>query len=497
MEKNETKKWRCEVCFEEFEGDEPPVPCPVCGAGRDQFVEISVEDSLKQPKETAAKTGDAESKRWRCQVCFQEFEGDEPPVPCPVCGAGRDQFVEISLKVSVENINDVVQNILIIGNGAAGYYTAKNIREKSKNASLTIVSSEKYLSYYRPQVSAYLAKGTLEDSMFISSEAWYKSNNINLILSKTITKLDTDNKKVFLDNNEELSYDKLILANGSRSSILPVKGIDKVNVFTLRNIDDANNIKDTIASSKNAVVIGGGLLGLEAASELKESGLNVTVVEFMPGLLGRQLDSEGAEIFQKSVDTYGINVLLGESAEEILGEPKVTGVKLKSGKILDADLVLFSVGIIPNKEIASNTSIEVNRGIIVNDKMATSVEGIYACGDVAEANGRVYGNWPAAIEMAKVAALNVLGLNSQFKDFVPSTVYEGMGIEIFSCGDVNSSYKSLEIKDNEENFIEKIFFKEDIIVGGYIIGDTSSAQNIVKAIVDKATFESIKKTLLK
>lgn len=497
MESTKPKLWRCEICFQEFEGDEPPVPCPVCGADRDQFIEIDREDSLKRNTLTSSNNSGTSTRKWRCEVCFQEFEGDEPPVPCPVCGADRNSFVEITPKTSENPINDISQNILIIGNGAAGYYSAKAIRDKSKNANITIVSSEKYLSYFRPQVSSYLSMNKLEDSMFISPEAWYGDNNIKVILGKTVTKIDTENKKVIVENSEDLTFDKLIIANGSRSSILPVKGIEKINVFTLRNIDDANNIKSAMSNSKNAVVVGGGLLGLEAAYELKENGLNVTVVEFMPTLLGRQLDPEGAEIFKKSVDSYGINVLLGEATEEILGDPKVTGVKLKSGKIIDADLVLFSVGIIPNKEIAADTAIEVNRGIIVNDKMETSVEGVYACGDIAEINGRVYGNWPASIEMSKIAALNALGLSSQFKDFVPSTVYEGMGIKLFSCGDVNASYKNLEIKDNEGTFLEKIFFKEDIIVGGYIIGDTSAAQNIVKAIRAKATLKDVKQNLLK
>jgi NAD(P)H-nitrite reductase large subunit/rubredoxin len=431
------------------------------------------------------------TKKWRCEICFEEFEGDEPPVPCPVCGAGRDQFVEITPKASESLLEDINQNILIIGNGAAGYYAAKTIRDKSVNTNITIVSSEEYLSYYRPQVSSYLSMDKIENNMFISSAAWYSSNNINLMLGETVTKLDVENKNVILADGRNLSYDKLILANGSRSSILPVKGIEKTNVFTLRDIKDADNIKASMKDAKNAVVIGGGLLGLEAAWELKQSGLNVTVVEFMPNLLPRQLDEPGAKIFRNYVDESGVTILLGESAEEILGDGKVDGLKLKSGKTLAADLVLFSVGIKPNAEITENTSINKNRGILVNERMETNIEGVYACGDVAEINGRVYGNWPASIEMGKVAGSNVLGEKTVFADFVSSTIFDGMGVKMFSCGDINPSFEALEIKDENESFIKKIFFKDGVVVGGYLIGDTSSAQNIVKAIVDKATFESL------
>lgn len=432
------------------------------------------------------------TKKWRCEVCFEEFEGNEPPTPCPVCGAGRDQFIEIKSENSKYDLEDTNQNILIVGNGAAGYYAAKTIRENSKNSNITILSSEEYLSYYRPQVSSYLSIRDIDNNIFISSSDWYKHNNIKLILGHTVTKLDTENKCVVLSDAKRLPYDKLILANGSRSSILPVKGIEKANVFTLRDIKDADNIKSSIKNAKNAVVIGGGLLGLESASELKKCGLNVTVVEFMPTLLARQLDESGADIFKKFVDASGIDILLGESAEEILGDTKVEGIKLKSGKTLDADIVLFSVGIIPNKEIANETNINTNRGILVNNKMETNVDGIYACGDIAEINGRVYGNWPASIEMGKVAGANVLGLDTVFEDFVSSTIFDGMGIKMFSCGDVSSSYETLEIKDKDGDFIKKLFFKDNVIVGGYIIGNTSSAQSIVKAIKDKATLNNLK-----
>lgn len=499
MESNTKKLWRCEICFQEFEGDEPPVPCPVCGADRDQFVEINREDSLKKNNKSISdgKEEGKKTRRWRCEVCFEEFEGDEPPVPCPVCGAGRESFVEITEEAPESLINDIEQNIVIIGNGAAGYYAAKTIREKSKAANITIISSEEYLSYYRPQVSAYLSMEKLEDNMFISDKSWYENNKIHLLLGKTVSKINISNKTVVLSNGQAIFYDKLILANGSKSFILPVKGIEKSNVFTLKDIKDADNIKAAMVKAKDAVVIGGGLLGLEAAWELKQNGLNVTVVEFMPSLLARQLDEDGAKIFKKFVDATGINVLLGESTEEILGSDSVEGVKLQSGKVIKAEIVLFSVGIRPNKEIADNTEINANKGIIVNDKMETNIKDIYACGDIAELNGRVYGNWPASIEMGKVAGSNVLGLSVIFKDFVSSTIYEGMNIKMFSCGDINPSYKNLEIKDSENKFLQKLFFKDELLVGGYILGDTSSSQNIVKAIKNSITFDIAKKSILK
>lgn len=437
-------------------------------------------------------------RRWRCEICLEEFEGDEPPVPCPVCGADRDQFIEISLKNQIkEKLSSSNKSIVIIGNGAAGYYAAKTIREQSRNAHITMISSEEYLSYYRPQVSTYLSMKRLENSMFISPIEWYINNNIDIKLAQWVKEINTSTKIVILESGEEISYDKLILANGSRNSVLPIKGIEKKNVFTLRNIKDANNIKNSMSQGKNAIVIGGGLLGLEAAWQLKQAGLNVTVVEFAPTLLSRQLDKEGADIFKTYIDAADIPILLRESVEEILGSSSVHGIKLKSGKLLEADMVLFSVGIIPNKELIQNTSIITNRGILVNEKMETNLDDIYACGDVAEINGKIYGNWSSAIEMGKVAGLNALGIDSLFKDFIPSTIFDEMGVKIFSCGEIDSSYETLIIKDSAESFLQKLFFKDNILVGGYIIGNTASAQNIVNSIKKNKTLNEIKNSILK
>lgn len=423
-------------------------------------------------------------KKWKCIVCGEVFEGAEPPAICPACGASSDQFIEVKDDVITFN-SDKKEKFIIIGNGAAGYYASSAIRSRNNCSEIQIISSEKILSYYRPQLSNYLSNTIPDEMFYISPLTWYKENNIGLTLNTTVTKIKTDAKSLILSDGKEISYDKLIIANGSHNFIPPLKGIDKSNVYTLKSVFDADNIKDAIHKSKNAVVIGGGLLGLEAAWEISKSGVKVSVVEFMNRLLPMQLDEESAEILKNCVNASNIDIILGDSVEEILGGASVSGVKLKSSKVLESDLVIFSVGIRPNKELAEGAGILAAKGITVNEKMETNIPGIYACGDVAEINGRVFGNWPSAIEMGKVAGANASGDDTSFKDFVPSSSFNAMNIEIFSCGDVATTSQNstqVELKNISQNIYKKLFFKDNRLVGGILIGDVKDSVKIMSRI---------------
>lgn len=455
-----------------------------------QKIQENINKAPKAPKKSSVK-------KWRCIVCGVIMEGIEPPEACPACGAGKDQFVEVETQ-EIYNENDTEEHFAIIGNGAAGYYAAKTIREINRTCKITIISVEKYLSYYRPLLSTYLSANIPDSEFFISPEDWYKDNNIDLMLNTEIKKIDIEDKKLLLSSESTVQYDKLIIANGSSCFMPPVKGNELNGVFTLKDKLDAEAIKSFASHSKNAVVIGGGLLGLEAAWELKNSGLNVTVVEFANRLLPRQLDEKSAILLKNAVTASNINLLLGKETEEILGSEigKVRGVRLKSGEVIDSDIVLFSVGIRSNKALASASGISVNNGIIVNDKMGTNIRDIYACGDAAEFNGRVYGNWPAATEMGKIAGANAAGEVEIFSDFIPSNSFNAMNIEIFSCGDVTAAGEKIsvfeEALDNGTK-LKKLFFREGRLIGGILIGDTKKSVKLLNAVTAKKSIqESIK-----
>lgn len=466
------------------------------------------------------------TKLWKCLVCGEIFEGDYAPETCPVCGASAEQFVEVKSEDTGFK-TETEDKFVIIGNGAAGVYAAKAIRKRNPKAVIKLIAKERSLAYYRPQLSDYLSSIIPDDEFYMEPEKWYEDNNIEQLLGVWVKEILPDSKKVVLSDNTEVEYNKLILANGSYNFIPPVKvacdelktaagdlvltkdNLEKIDgIFTLRELEDAYHIKDYMETAQKAVVIGGGLLGLEAAWEMKNQGLDVTVVEFSTRLLPRQLDNEGAALFKAIADKSGINLILGDSAEELIADmcivpsetegsakkARVVGIKLKSGKTIDADMVLFSVGIRPNKELPQKAGVSCDKGIIINDKMETNIKDVYACGDVAELKGVVYGNWPAAIEMGKVAGANAVGDNMEFEGFVSSTIFKALGAEVFSAGTINFDDATLEqlgFKDYEKGLYKKLFFKDGKIVGGILIGDTSKSGKIITGIQNKASIENL------
>ncbi|MCB2293405.1 FAD-dependent oxidoreductase [Clostridium algoriphilum] len=432
-------------------------------------------------------------KRWKCVVCGEEFDGQRPPEICPACGASADQFIEVSEEV-ITFSSDKKEKFLIIGNGAAGYYAADSIRKRNKQCAIEIISNEEQLTYYRPSISDGISEDLKDDTFYLSPKEWYEENNITLNLGVQVQSLNTKEKQVLLKDGKSINYDKLILANGSQNRMIPTDGIDKQGVFTLRDLKDLKAIKDKMKTAKSAVIVGGGLLGLEAAYEIKKAGLNVSVVEFSDSLLGKQLDNEGSLILKAAVENQDIQVVLGDSVTVINGENSVTSVTLKSGKTIDASMVLFSTGIAPNKNIADETNIDTNRGILVNEKMETNVKDIYACGDIAEYAGTVYGNWPAAVDMGKIAGTNAVG---DHKDYVHATgviSFNAMGLELLSVGEISKEqFKAVSSKDSENNVYKKLFFNKNVLTGGIIIGDNKSSANLITDIEGSKTLEEVLK----
>lgn len=446
-------------------------------------------------------TGNGKTRYWKCLVCGEIFESPVCPEVCPVCGAGKEQFIEVEMDTFEKNDTD--DNFVIIGNGAAGFYAAKTIREINSTASVKLLSSEEVSSYSRPNLSDLLNEEMNLDTFYLAKSSWYKENNIEELLGVTVTSINKDAKKVILKDGNEIPYTKLILANGSHNFIPPFKvknnneevtlNCENIHefkgIYSIKDLKDTFDVKEEMKEAKKAVVIGAGPLGLEAAWEMKLAGLEVTVVEFLPNLMNNQLDQEGADIFRNQVSDCGITFITSEECAEIITKDgKLTSLNLKSGKTLDADILLVSTGIRSNIELAKETGIECNRGVIVNERMETSVKDIYACGDVAEFNGLVYGNWPAAIEMGKTAGANACEAEKAFENFTPSIILDALNTHVFSAGLIrfnDSSYEKISSKDESKGQYTKLFFKDNILVGGIIVGDISKAGQIIIAIDNK------------
>lgn len=458
--------------------------------------ELSVQSTNKEKSEPKSTGGGL--KLWKCVICGEIFEAEEVPEICPVCGAGSDQFIQVEKEVTNYKI-DKEETYVIIGNGAAGFYAAKAIKERNESAIIKLISNEPVHSYVRTQLSDLITED-IDDSFYLARANWYKENNIIEILGSNVDSIDRENKLVQLDNKQGVRYDKLILANGSYNFVPPTKvklndseieinswTYNSINgIHTIKKLCDVNNLKQELPTAKDIVIIGGGLLGLEAAWEVQKRGINVTVVELAERMLPRQLDSDGSKLFESLVNQTPVKVLLGEAVDFInADENGVKSVQLKSGKVINADEVIFSVGVRSNIFLAQPAGIRCERGVVVNAHMETNIHNIYACGDIAEYDGVYYGNWPAAIEMGKVAGANATGDKIKFEKFVSSTVFQAMNTQVFSAGTINFDDPSLEkigYVDNANNKYSKLFFQNNKLVGGILIGDISSSVKIVEGI---------------
>ena len=469
---------------------------------------LSYEEDIKDNEPVIQKIEtDNELKLWKCVICGEIFESETVPEICIVCGAGSDAFIEIPREINTFN-SDVNESIVIIGNGAAGFYAAKAIRERNKVATITMVSNEPEHTYIRTQLSDLISEEP-DNTFYIEKDSWYKENNITEILNVNVTSANKDSKTITLDNGDTLHYDKLVLANGSFNFVPPTKVIlnsdeiiiDSLNykkvkgIHTIKKLSDVNAIKKELPSVKNVVVIGGGLLGLEAAWEFHNKNMNVTVVELSDKLLVRQLDNEGSKLFNDIISTCDISILLGEAVEYITANNDgVKKLNLKSGKVLEADLILYSVGVRPNLDIATSLGINTNRAIVVDEYMKTNIDNVFACGDVAELSGAYYANWPAAIEMGKVAGANAAGDNVKFEKFVSSVIFSALNAEVFSAGSVNFNDETLEkigYLNPTSNKYTKLFFKDNVLVGGILIGDLRASAKIIEGIQNSYSKASI------
>lgn len=463
----------------------------------------TVSENKENNTSTESKGG---LKLWKCVICGEIIESETVPEYCPVCGAGSDAFIEVQREVSTYKI-DKEETYVIIGNGAAGFYAANAIKQRNESAIIKIISNEPVHSYVRTQLSD-LINEKIDDSFYLAKANWYKENNIIEILGVNVDSIDRKNKLVRLDNKQGVRYDKLILANGSYNFVPPTKvklsdSEVEINswtyntvrgIHTIKKIADVNILKEELPEAKNVVIIGGGLLGLEAAWEIQKRNINVTVIELADRMLPRQLDKDGSKLFESLVNKTPVKVLLGASVDFInADETGVKSVQLKSGEVIDADSVIFSVGVRSNIFLAQPSGILCNRGIIVNDYMETNISDIYACGDVAECDGIYYGNWPAAIEMGKVAGANATGDKVKFEKFVSSTIFQAMNTQVFSAGTINFDDPTLEkvgYVDEINNKYSKLFFQNNKLVGGILMGDVSTSVKIMEGIQkgeDKAT----------
>lgn len=371
---------------------------------------------------------------------------------------------------------------LIIGNGIAGLAAAEEIRKNDENGKILIVSKEEIPTYWRTRLSALIAKDFDKDDIYVKKEAWYQEKNIEEKLDTEVEKLDLENNKAILADGEEIEYGKVLLATGARAFVPPIKNVESKGVFAIRSLDDLISFKEYAADKKEVVIIGGGILGLEAAFSVKELGKEVSVIEASDYILNRQLDHELSKKLEKSLNEMGIKTYTGKATEEILtNDGKVSGIKLSNGEEIKADLIMVQAGVRSIIDLAKNSNLEVDRGIIVNDNLQSKKENVFAAGDCAQIGNFTIGLWTASQEMGKIVGRNMTGAKETYEKPKPFSTLMIGNIKVFSAG-MTSGEGIEEMKAEKDGNIYKLFKKDGKFVGGILWNDIKM-QNDVKDLV--------------
>lgn len=445
---------------------------------------------ILQKKENPKKKGSRTLVK--CLVCGEIF--DSSMEICPVCGVGKENFVPVDAEESSFR-KDTDHFYVILGNGAAGLSAAKAIRERDKTGSVIMISNEAYPTYNRPMLTKSMVAELDAKEILVEPEAWYQENNIHLLLEKEVTGIHTDKKEITLSDGTALKYTKLIYALGSECFVPPIPGTDKPEVVAIRRMSDIEKIEAMLDRVQNVVVIGGGVLGLEAAWELKKNRKQVVVLEAAPQIMGRQLDEGASQMLTDISRSNGIDIHAGVQIASIEGESSVTGVKLADGREFPAELVIVSAGVRANVGAAKNAGLDINRGIVVNADMSTSDENIFACGDCAEYEGINYAIWPQALEQGKVAGANAAGDALTYTTVSAGLSFHGMNTGLYAIGDSgknpNLIYRTVEFKDMGRKQYEKYYFLNNRLCGAILIGDTSKMAFVTEAVEQKKTFKEM------
>jgi nitrite reductase (NADH) large subunit len=392
------------------------------------------------------------------------------------------------------------KKLVVIGNGMAPGRVLDRLFEAAPDAyDITIFNAEPRTNYDRIMLSPVLSGEKSYEEIVIHGDRWYADHGVTLHKGRKVTAIDRAAKTVTAEGGTVAAYDKLIIATGSMPIVIPVPGSNFPGVLTYRDMDDVTAMLLAAQSRGAAVVIGGGLLGLEAAAGLKERGMDVTVVHLMPTLMERQLDPAAGHLLKRAVEARGIKVLTSANTKEIYGDGRVEGVRLEDGTELPCKLVVMAVGIRPSATIAKEAGLAVNRGIVVDPHMRTSDPDIYAVGECVEFNGKVYGLVAPLYEMAEVLAADLAGAaNGGFNDKALATKLKVTGINLFSAGDFADGENRDEIvlRDARSGVYKRLVLEDDEVVGAVLYGDTADGAWFYQLIKDHTDVSEMRETLI-
>lgn len=369
------------------------------------------------------------------------------------------------------------QKLVLIGNGMAGMRTVDELLKLSPDKfDITVFGAEPHGNYNRIMLSPVLAGEKKLSEIIINDLQWYQDNKITLYTGKTITKIDRTQQKVLADDGTVANYDRLIIATGSVPVMLDIPGHDLEGVISFRDINDVNVMIETAKTHKNAIVIGGGLLGLEAANGLMIQGMNVSVVHRNNTLMSQQLDQQAANLMREELEEKGMHFLMNHHTEALLGDGRVEKICFKDGLEVKADLVIMAIGIRPNITLAQASGIQCDRGILVDDTLQTFTPTIYAVGECVQHRKKTFGLVAPLFEQAKVCANHLVDMgNASYVSSATSTKLKVTGIDLFSAGDFigDDSTEDIVFKDAARHIYKKLVIKNNMLIGIVLYGETT------------------------
>jgi nitrite reductase (NADH) large subunit len=368
------------------------------------------------------------------------------------------------------------QKLVMIGNGMAGVRTLEELHKIAPDAyDITVFGAEPHPNYNRIMLSPVLAGEKTIDDIILNDRQWYADNGITLITGDPVTEIDRVKQCVKSRDGRTADYDRLLITTGSNPFIIPVPGHEKQGVMGYRDIADVEAMLDAASRHSRGVVIGGGLLGLEAAYGLIRQGMEVTVVHLLDSLMERQLDKTASAMLKASLEERGMTFLMEAQTAEILGDDRVSGVRFADGSEVEADLVVMAVGIRPNIALAQQAGLHCERGIVVNDTMQTFDPKVYSVGECVQHRGLCYGLVAPLFEQAKVAANHLAQMGiARYEGSVTSTKLKVTGVDLFSAGEFNEGEgdETLVLQDPSQGVYKKLVIRDNRIKGAVLYGDT-------------------------
>jgi nitrite reductase (NADH) large subunit len=383
----------------------------------------------------------------------------------------------------------------VLGGGIAGVSVAEKLREAGVDSDIALVNSEPHHLYNRMGISRVIYGRSAMSGLYLLPDNWFGDQRIDSWLNTLVSSVDVAEHTVRVATGETLEWDHLVFATGARAVVPDIAEIGLPGSFALREAGDAAQIRAHAqrVGAHRAVIGGGGLLGLEGAYSLHRLGLRATVLERGGRLLSRGIDAAASELLRGYLDRTGIDVRTTVSATALTGDGRVEAVVLSDGTTLPCDVFLYAVGVQPNAELAAAAGITVQRGIVVDDRMRTSVPDVYACGDVAEFGGRVWGLWPTAVRQAEIVAAGLLGDDERFDLIDPPTILKGVGVTLISAGRVDErpDDEVLVHEDSTAGTYARLLIADGRMVGGVLFGHAREVPHLQRLVAETADLGAV------